>query len=106
MDGVRDELVSQFMFDMTKIRLSFRVFFDAIRVHAWLVSAILHKVDEVDLCLFAGELFILPHMVFISKSLTVLKIGMNSGPSALSMHFTSMPQKHCVYLLSLFQALN
>ena len=55
---------------MTKLHLSFRVFFDAIRVHAWLVSAILHKVEEVDLCLFAGEPFILPHMVFISKSLT------------------------------------
>ncbi|RVW99635.1 putative F-box/LRR-repeat protein [Vitis vinifera] len=60
LDGIGDELVSQFMFDMKKLRLSFRVFFDAIRVHNWLVSAILRKVLEVDLCLFVGEPFILP----------------------------------------------
>lgn len=78
LDGIGDELVSQFMFDMKKLRLSFRVFFDAIRVHNWLVSAILRKVLEVDLCLFVGEPFILPRMVFVSTSLTVLKIEMNS----------------------------
>lgn len=78
LDGIGDVLVSQFMFDMKKLRLSFRVFFDASRVHAWLVYAILSKVQEVDLCLFVEEPFVMPQMFFISTSLTVLKIEMNS----------------------------
>ncbi|KAM7504152.1 hypothetical protein LguiB_003056 [Lonicera macranthoides] len=59
---------------MKKFRLSCRVCFSAARVHAWVSAAIMHNVQELDLCLFVDNSFILPRCMFDTKSLTVLKI--------------------------------
>ncbi|KAL7249352.1 hypothetical protein ACSBR1_011501 [Camellia fascicularis] len=62
---------------MKKFRLSCRVCFNASRIHAWVSAAIKHKVQELDLCLFVEEPFILPCCVFCCESLTAVKIEMN-----------------------------
>lgn len=62
---------------MKKFRLSCRVCFSASRVHAWISAAVMHNIQELDLCLFVEKPFMLPLCVFDSKSLTVLKIEMN-----------------------------
>lgn len=63
--------------DIKRFRLSCRVFFNASRVHSWISAAVKHKVQELDLCLFVDETFLLPHSVFNSASLTLLKLEMN-----------------------------
>lgn len=60
-----------------KFRLSCRVCFSASRVHAWVSAAVMHDVEELDLCFFVDKPFMLPLCVFHSKSLTVLKLEMN-----------------------------
>ncbi|CAL5335751.1 unnamed protein product [Camellia sinensis] len=62
---------------MKKFRLSCRVCFNASRIHAWVSAAIKQKVQELDLCLFVEEPFILPCCVFYCESLTAVKIEMN-----------------------------
>ncbi|XP_074344639.1 F-box/LRR-repeat protein At4g14103-like isoform X2 [Apium graveolens] len=60
-----------------KFRLSCRVCFSASRVHAWVSAAVMHDIEELDLCFFVEKPFMLPLCVFDSKSLTVLKLQMN-----------------------------
>lgn len=60
-----------------KFRLSCRVCFSASRVHAWVSAAVMHDIEELDLCFFVEKPFMLPLCVFCSKSLTVLKLQMN-----------------------------
>lgn len=63
---------------MRKFRLSCRVCFNASRIHAWVAAAMMHNIQELDLCLFVEDPFALPCCVFNSKSLTAVKIEMNS----------------------------
>lgn len=60
-----------------KFRLSCRVFFSASRVHAWVSAAVMHDIEELDLCFFVEKPFMLPLCVFHSESLAVLKLQMN-----------------------------
>lgn len=63
--------------NMRKFRLSCRVCFIASRVNEWILAAIRHNVQELDLCLFVDEPFMLPGSVFDNKLLTVIKLEMN-----------------------------
>lgn len=77
MDGIRNELVFKFHSDMKKLHVSL-IFLDHIRLDVWLASAVWRKVQEIDLSLLVGERVTLPDMIFISQSLKVLKIEMDS----------------------------
>lgn len=63
--------------DIKKFRLSCRVCFSASHVCSWLSAVIRHNVQDLDLCLFVEEPFMLPQCVFNSKTLTSLKLEMN-----------------------------
>lgn len=63
--------------NIKKFRLSCRVFFNAALVHSWISYAIMYNVQELDLCLFVEESFVLPSSMFCSQTLTSLKIEMN-----------------------------
>ncbi|KAL3508516.1 hypothetical protein ACH5RR_027917 [Cinchona calisaya] len=78
-----------------RFRLSCRVCFSASHVHAWILEAIRHGVQELDLCLFVEETFLLPHCVYNCGTLTSIKLEMNcvlqlpsiiSFPSLKSLH--------------------
>ncbi|XP_022877521.1 F-box/LRR-repeat protein At3g58900-like isoform X3 [Olea europaea var. sylvestris] len=60
-----------------KFRLSCRVCFSASHVHEWVSAAIGHNVQELDLCLFVDEPFMLPSCVFDNASLKTVKFEMN-----------------------------
>lgn len=60
-----------------KFRLSCRVCFSAFHVHEWVSAAIRHNVQELDLCLFVDEPFMLPSCVFDNASLKIVKFEMN-----------------------------
>lgn len=60
-----------------KFRLSCRVFFNAACIHSWISSAIAHNVENLDLCLFVDDPFVLPGSLFCSQTLTNLKVEMN-----------------------------
>nr|XP_043630695.1 F-box/LRR-repeat protein At4g14103-like [Erigeron canadensis] len=62
---------------VNKFRLSCRVFFDASRLHMWISSAVMHNIQELDLCLFVKDPFVLPSSMFCSRTITILKIEMN-----------------------------
>nr|XP_043620725.1 F-box/LRR-repeat protein At3g58900-like [Erigeron canadensis]XP_043620726.1 F-box/LRR-repeat protein At3g58900-like [Erigeron canadensis] len=89
MDGRRPPEVTSFMnfvdrvlrlrdaSSLEKFRLSCRICFDASRIHSWISDAILHNVRELDLCLLAGDTFVIPRSMFDGTSLVSLKIEMN-----------------------------
>ncbi|XP_057950960.1 F-box/LRR-repeat protein At4g14103-like isoform X2 [Malania oleifera] len=52
------------MSNMKRFRLSCRVCFNASCVNAWVSSAVRHKAQELNLCLFVNEPFMLPPCVF------------------------------------------
>ncbi|KAK4341831.1 hypothetical protein RND71_037647 [Anisodus tanguticus] len=63
--------------NIKKFRLSCRVCFSASHVCSWLSAVIRHNVQDLDLCLFVEEPFMLPQCLFSSKTLTSLKLEMN-----------------------------
>ncbi|XP_055824218.1 F-box/LRR-repeat protein At4g14103-like [Solanum dulcamara] len=63
--------------DIKKFHLSCRVCFSASHICSWLSAVIRHNVQDLDLCLFVEEPFMLPQCVFSSKTLTSLKLEMN-----------------------------
>ncbi|PHT43934.1 hypothetical protein CQW23_17959 [Capsicum baccatum] len=63
--------------NLKKFRLSCRVCFSALHVSSWLSAVIRHNIQDLDLCLFVEEPFMLPQCVFSSKTLTSLKLEMN-----------------------------
>ncbi|XP_071730214.1 F-box/LRR-repeat protein At4g14103-like [Rutidosis leptorrhynchoides] len=63
--------------NIDKFRLSCRVFFNALRINSWITYALLHNVQELNLCVFVEDQFVLPSSLFCSQILTSLKIEMN-----------------------------
>ncbi|KAL9147406.1 hypothetical protein ABFS82_13G171500 [Erythranthe guttata] len=63
--------------NVKRFRLSCRVCFSASRVNEWILSAVKQNVQELDLCLFVEEPFVLPACVFDNEILTVIKLEMN-----------------------------
>ncbi|KAI3768951.1 hypothetical protein L6452_00047 [Arctium lappa] len=63
--------------NIEKFRLSCRVCFNASQIHSWIYDAIMHNVQELDLCLLAEDPSVIPRSMFDSKSLVSLKIEMN-----------------------------
>lgn len=60
-----------------RFRLSCRVCFNASHVNEWILAAVRHNAQELDLCLFVEEPFALPNCVFDNDLLRVLKLEMN-----------------------------
>lgn len=77
MNFVRNVLTLHNMSNLKRFRLSCRVFFDSSCVNEWVATAAEHKVQELDLCFFVEEPFIMTRSVFTCESLTDLKITMN-----------------------------
>ncbi|XP_059664718.1 F-box/LRR-repeat protein At4g14103-like isoform X2 [Cornus florida] len=77
MNFVERVLLLRDVSSMKKFRLSCRVCFCASRVHVWVSAAIMHKIQELDLCLFVEKPFALPRCVFECETLTVMKLEMN-----------------------------
>ncbi|KVI10328.1 hypothetical protein Ccrd_011262, partial [Cynara cardunculus var. scolymus] len=63
--------------NIEKFCLSCRVCFNASQIHSWIYDAIVHNIQELDLCLFAEDPSVIPRSMFDSKSLVSLKIEMN-----------------------------
>ncbi|KAG8386152.1 hypothetical protein BUALT_Bualt03G0119400 [Buddleja alternifolia] len=63
--------------NMKRFRLSCRVCVSASHINEWILAAIRQNVQELDLCLFVDEPFMLPGCVFDNKLLTVVKLEMN-----------------------------
>ncbi|XP_076931871.1 F-box/LRR-repeat protein At4g14103-like [Bidens hawaiensis] len=81
--------------NINKFRLSCRVFFNAPCIHSWISSAIAHNVENLDLCLFVDDPFVLPGSLFCSQTLTNLKVEMNCAlefPSFI--HFPCLKTLH------------
>nr|GEU99983.1 hypothetical protein [Tanacetum cinerariifolium] len=62
---------------INRFRLSCRVYFDASRIYSWVSSAVMHNVQELDLCVFVEDPFVLPSSMFCSQTLTSLKLEIN-----------------------------
>ncbi|KAL8237711.1 hypothetical protein R6Q59_018792 [Mikania micrantha] len=59
-----------------KFRLSCHVYFNPSRISSWIINAVKHNVQKLDLCLFAEHASIIPQSIFDCKSLVILKIEM------------------------------
>ncbi|PWA72429.1 F-box/RNI-like superfamily protein [Artemisia annua] len=62
---------------INRFRLSCRVYFDASRIYSWVSAAVMHNVQELDLCVFVEDPFVLPRSMFCSQTLTSLKLEIN-----------------------------
>ncbi|XP_052621149.1 F-box/LRR-repeat protein At4g14096-like [Lactuca sativa] len=63
--------------DIIKFSLSCCVFCDASQIHSWISYAIMHNVQELDLCLMEVDPFVIPSCMFNNKSLEILNIQMH-----------------------------
>ncbi|KAK9069570.1 hypothetical protein SSX86_011474 [Deinandra increscens subsp. villosa] len=61
-----------------KFRLSCRVCSHPSRVSSWISNVIMHNVQELYLCIFAEDPFVIPQSMFDCKSLVILKIELDS----------------------------
>ncbi|XP_051125264.1 F-box/LRR-repeat protein At3g58900-like isoform X2 [Andrographis paniculata] len=77
MNFVEKVLLQRDATNMNRFRLSCRVCFNASHINEWIVAAMKHNIQELILCLFVEEPFVLPGCVFDSKMLTVMKLEMN-----------------------------
>ena len=77
MNLVERALVLQKSSNIQKFSLSCDVFCDACSINSWVFSAVRHKVQVLDLCLFLnGESFVLPRSLFTCESIKVLNLQM------------------------------
>lgn len=62
---------------LKRFRLSCRVCFSASRINDWISAGMKLNVQELDLCLFVEEPFMLPGRVFDNQLIRVIKLQMN-----------------------------
>uniref|UniRef100_A0A7N2LTI5 FBD domain-containing protein n=1 Tax=Quercus lobata TaxID=97700 RepID=A0A7N2LTI5_QUELO len=77
MNLVERALVLRKSSNIQKFSLSCDVFCDACSINSWVFSAVRHKVQVLDLCLFLNEeSFVLPRSLFTCESIKVLNLQM------------------------------
>ncbi|KAI3753927.1 hypothetical protein L2E82_25992 [Cichorium intybus] len=63
--------------NMEKFRISCHVLCNSSIIRSWISHAIMHNVQELDICLVQGDPYVIPQSIFDSTSLVSLKIRMN-----------------------------
>ncbi|KAL4590514.1 hypothetical protein LXL04_003446 [Taraxacum kok-saghyz] len=84
--------------NMKKFRLSCGVFRDGFQIYAWIFHAVMHNVEELDICLLEVDPSVIPRCVFDSTSLVSLKIELNVVQLPSHIHLPCLKSLHLSYL--------